>query len=56
MMRTMIGTMVAVVVVAFGLGMAGLPGDAVSAAATWLMDSGHVSVGAPVADAVRQAL
>jgi hypothetical protein len=55
-MKVFMAMAATVTVIAFGLGMAGVPGDAVSAAATWLVDSGHVTVAAPVSDAVRQAL
>ncbi len=43
-------------VLAFAVGLSGLPGAAVSTGAGWLMDSGHVTVVGPVADVVRESL
>ena len=45
-----------IVVGAFAVGVSGLPGFAMSTAATWLQDNGRLELHGPVGDAVKQAL
>ncbi len=54
-MRTL-GWVAVLVALAFGLGASGLPGDAMAAAADWLVDSGRVELQGPIGEAVRQAM
>jgi hypothetical protein len=55
LMRTL-GWVAVLVALAFGLGASGLPGDAMAAAADWLVDSGRVELQGPIGEAVRQAM
>lgn len=47
---------VGIALVAFVVGISGLPGAVVSTTAVWLEDNGSLELHGPVGDAVKQAL